>query len=402
MMTTEIVNEFKASGYIFKVLSGSLNGIEFSLGPYSYFMCVGDTENQGNLAQTLELSERTLYLPAAAPCNNFTLNLAENETGEEFDVKVSYETHQDSLTLAFNTICQVGGVCFALKREGNAWSQEVLSGVLPPPVLTEKTHTAAPAKKSRWRYKSLIAACMVLILGVGGTAAWWNFRTVEDVSPAVVDQLVGKNAGYSVYKGRDNANYIFAKNNQQAEWARQAVVRSQSADTWKVVTPQEEEARLARVLDRNKISFFTVRFNDPRTPTLVMSSTSNATDAESLKKVSQLLLDVIPYARTVNIDLQDDKNIVRSAQEGLLALGFDYQMVQSDSGVTLLSPMTAEDSRLAVFSRYVEQFHRTWGRRYVHFSAELSDDWLKGKSFKYGKNGYVNMSKSHWLFNNQN
>lgn len=405
MIMTEKLDELKTLGYVFKVLSGSLNGIEFSLGSHDYFMCVGDAaEGQGNLAQNLGFAERTLYLPTTTPGHNFTVNLAEKATKEGFEVTVSYETHQETLALSFNTVCQVGGVQFALKREGEAWSQEVLTGALPTSVKVEAQATATPGKSRylAWVYKGVAAASLIL-LGFGGASVWLHYNSAPvDTSPKILEQLMSKHTGYSVQLGRDNTYYIFALNNREAEWARQAVARSKTDESWKVVTPDEEAVRLSRILDRLKVNFFTIRFSDLRAPTLVMSSTNNATDEVALKNVRKALLDMLPYAHTVNIELQSDKDVLRQAQEGLLARGFDYQMIQSDSGVTLSIHLTAGDGRLAEFSRFVEGFSRTWGRRYVHFSAELGDNWLKEKSFKYGQDGYVKMSKSHWLFNNQN
>ncbi|WP_306461289.1 PrgH/EprH family type III secretion apparatus protein, partial [Pseudomonas fluorescens] len=43
-------------------------------------------------------------------------------------------------------------------------------------------------------------------------------------------------------------------------------------------------------------------------------------------------------------------------------------------------------------------FNQQWGERYVHFAIELKDDWLKGKSFQYGPQGYVKMTPSSWYF----
>ena len=39
-----------------------------------------------------------------------------------------------------------------------------------------------------------------------------------------------------------------------------------------------------------------------------------------------------------------------------------------------------------------------WGDRYVHFAIELKDDWMKGKSFQYGADGYIKMTPSSWYF----
>ncbi len=409
----EMINESKPeivpSGFIFKVLSGPINGIEFSLGSHTYFMCVGDAaEGQGNLAQNLEYAERTLYLPTTVPGNNFIVNLSGNITGETFDVSISHPEHQETRTLTLNTICHIEGIYFAIKQEGTQWSENVLKGALPPATLNNEKEVVAAklnsASGSKYKWVTgLVAACLLILLGAGGTVAWLKYTPdtspAPDLSASIMQQLVGDNTGYSVQRGRDNTYYLFAQNNQQAEWAKQAATRAHSAGSWKILTPQEEELRLARVLERNNIAFFTIRFTDLLTPVLIMSSTRNATDPAALEQIKEMLLDTMPYAKKVNIELKTDKEILLMAEEGLAARGFDYQIMQSDSGVTLSSQMSAGDSRMAEFNRYVAQFYRSWGRRYVHFSVDLRDDLLKEKSFKYGQDGYVNMGKSHWLFN---
>jgi len=401
----EKIDQNKSSGYVFKVLSGSMNGIEFSLGSHSYFMCVSDTaDGQENLAKNLGYAERTLYLPTANPGHNFVVNLADQVTEEGFVVTVSNPDQQETLNFTFNVICHVEGIYFALKREGEAWSQDVLKGVLPavPRAETENVVNKTTIRSSKWKYRWILTAILAVSLGgVGGAMAWLQYGAAPgpDSAAAMLRQL-GNNAGYAAKRGRDHTYYLFAQNNQLADWARRSMTRVDSGESWKVLTPQEEEARLARILNRDHIAFFTIRLNDRHAPTLVMSSTRNATDPVTLKRIQTVLLDEIPYAEKVNIELKSDQEVLRKAEEGLVALGFDYQMTQSASGVTLSSPMSAGDSRMAEFNRFISQFYRLWGRHYVNFSVELRDDVLKEKSFKYGQDGYVNISKSHWLFNN--
>jgi len=404
MNMAEKIDTIKSSGYVFKVLSGSMNGIEFSLGSHSYFMCVGDTvDEQENLARNLEYAERTLYLPTATPGHNFVVNLADQVTEEEFVVTVSNPDHQETLNFTFNVICHVEGIYFALKREGEAWSQDVLKGTLPTVTKTEPEAIAKQTvtRSSKWKYRWILTAILAVSLGgVGGAMAWLQYGAAPGPdSAAMMLRQLGHNAGYSAQRGRDHTYYLFAQNNQLAEWAHRSIARTQSTESWKILTPQEEETRLARILNRENIAFFTLRLNDIHAPTLVISSTRNATDSAALKHIKTVLMDAIPYAGKVNIELKDDQDVLRMAEEGLVALGFDYQMKRSGSGVTLSSAMPSGDSRMAEFNRFVSQFYRLWGRHYVHFSVDLRDDALKEKSFKYGQDGYVKMGKSHWLFN---
>ena len=115
--------------------------------------------------------------------------------------------------------------------------------------------------------------------------------------------------------------------------------------------------------------------------------------------MTKLMLTAMPYASNIHIILEEDSEVLNSAQQGLRALGFKFETVQSDSGVTLSSWLPSVDVHLSEFSRFVTQFYQTWGRRYIHFSADIHEDVLKDKSFKYGEDGYITMNKSHWMFN---
>ena len=392
-------------GFVFKVLNGSLNGIEFSLGSEDYFICVGDAQSQ---QKNLLFAERTLYFPSNESKNNFVVNLARLVDDRHFEVTVCFATYPDVRSLPFNKICEVEGVYFAVKREGEAWCEEVQKGgVLPPAISNSEemnkagTHINTGSKLVTSNL-AFYAFALIFLLGIGVIAGWSYFYlkpTISSVAANQFQQLVGDRTGYSVHSGSDNINYLFSSSLQQADWAHQAVSRKNLTAKWKVVTPQTEEMRLASILDRHNIAFFAIRFIDPGSPTLLLSSTRNATDEASIKNITQIMLSAMPYAHNVNVVLYDDNEVLNKAQQGLKALGFEYQTIKSESGVTLSSWMPSVDVPLSEFGRFVSHFYQTWGQRYVHFSADIHDDLLKDKSYKYGDDGFITMNKSHWLFN---
>ena len=387
-------------GFVFKILNGSLNGIEFSLGAHDYFMCVGDAgAEQGNLA----FSERTLYLPSATPGNNFIINLA-TQIDDSFDVTVCFPTQQETRSLALNRVNVVDEVWFAVRREADAWSAEVVSGVrnLAHPIQVGSVPVPIENKKSSRPKKSntafLLLAVMLLVSGVAYLVSK-HFSDQPVVVANKLEAIVGDRAGYVLQPGKNGIYYLFAADLQSAEWAQQALQRKNLEEIWKVVTPLAEEARVASLLDRYNIAFFAIRFTDPASPTLIMSKSRNSTDQANLNHVMELMLTEMPYAHNIHIILHDDSEVLNKAQQGLKALGLEFQTVRSDSGVTLLSGLPSVDVHLSEFSRFVAAFYQTWGSRYVHFSADIHDDELKGKSYKYGDDGYVTMNKSHWMFN---
>ena len=395
-------NGAKESGFVFRVLNGSLNGIEFSLGPHDYFICVGDAgAQQGNLA----FADRTLYLPGAPSSNNFIVNLTNRIDENVFDVTICLPDQQQPRRLALNQVCDVEGIYFSLKHENDSWSEEVKKGVpsLAVATLQSEEIPVAEAKirgSKTWKSKSTVLFLILLLLIGGACAAGW--KTIFDASKVEVTKLhdvVGDRPGYALQLGRNDVYYLFASGAQEAEWVQQALQRKNLTSMWRIITPQAEEVRLTSLLERNNVAFFAIRFTNPDSPTLLMSSTRNSTDDGNLNHVMQLMLAEMRYANKINIILQDDNELLNKAQQGLKALGFDYQTTQSDSGVTLLSGLPSVDVHLSEFSRFVTQFYQSWGRRYIHFSADVRDDVLKDKSYKYGDDGYISMSRSHWLFN---
>jgi len=395
------ISENQLPEFVFRVLSGSLNGIEFNLGAHPYFICTGDAKAEhGNL----ELAEHTLYIPASGPGQNFILNLDSLALdSESVEATISHADHQEEKQLKFNSVCEIGGIFFSLKREGDLWSEDVNRGILPSLELVKSEGHAGNDNKSQRKTRNFsgvarLLLTMIVIFGCVSFAGWSYFHQNSTPTTYQLYELVGDRPGYSVHFGEDNVNYLFASTLPQAEWAHQAIQRKNLGGTWRVVTPQAEETRLTYILERDNIAFYAIRFTDPENPTLLMSRNRNKTNDANLEHVTRLLLNALPYANSINIVLYDDKDVLSKAQQGLRALGFNYQTVQSESGVTLSSWMPSVDVHLTEFSRYVTQFYQTWGRRYVHFSADIHEDMLKEKSYKYGEDGYITMNKSHWLF----
>ncbi len=66
-METENLNQ---SSFVFKVLNGSLNGVEFTLGKQSHFICLNEeVAKQANLSD----AARVLYIPVPNSGSNFSL-----------------------------------------------------------------------------------------------------------------------------------------------------------------------------------------------------------------------------------------------------------------------------------------------------------------------------------------
>lgn len=394
------------AGFVFKVLSGSLHGIEFSLEAQDYFIYVGDGQAQQD---SLAMADRTLHIPASTAGDNFMVHLSGPAPDGQFAVTVCRTLGQENLVLAFNSVCEVEGVYFAVRRVDQPWSDAVRQGVPVPVAADRLAHQAEPepqrpqqARPAGRTGRIVRYAGLVLVLGLLAVLGW-RYAGNRGPDPVVasaneLQKLVGDRPGYSLHTGKGGVKYLFASNLTQSQWVQQALARENFASHWRVVTPKSEVARLSVVLEQNNIAFYSIRINDPAHPVLLLSSTRSRTDAASLDHIKKLFLEAAPYASDLNITLYSDEQVLDKAEQGLKALGIEYQVLQSESAVTLSTWIPSADVDLNVFSRFVSDFYQNWGQHYVKFSVDIHEDSMKGKSFKYGQEGVVTMNKSHWSF----
>ena len=83
---------------------------------------------------------------------------------------------------------------------------------------------------------------------------------------------------------------------------------------------------------------------------------------------------------------------------GLARQALPFRRHNHPDSVTFVIEGSLDDGELQRARQFVDGYYRQWGSRYVQFATELKDDWLKGKSFKYGNQGYVKMETGHWYF----
>ncbi|AMC33560.1 hypothetical protein VN23_02575 [Janthinobacterium sp. B9-8] len=362
------------------------------------------------MAASLALTERTLFVLASAPQINFSLHLDEDLAGDAFSVTVYHPAQHEKIQLKYNEIQAVGGLRFAIKRSDELWCDEVLQGnglqllvseaAAQPSKLvcspaTGKTAWAALVRRLVGGWGLVVLLTLLLLLGGGALA--WNAQSSTPKIENIHKILHGSSNAYTVSFGRDQIYTVFAQTERDALWARQALMRSSLHTAWRVTTAADERRRLSPLLEREGILFFTLRFQAPLQPTILLSSTRMSNDASTQARVRSLLMQVMPYAEQVSMEWHSDTVVAEAAQDSLKRIGFEYRLQQGEKEIGLISSVYAGDVRLAEFKRVTEAFYATWGDRYVHFNAELRDDWLKDKSFKYGEEGYVRMSPSHWL-----
>ncbi|ONC26355.1 hypothetical protein AQ914_04550 [Burkholderia pseudomallei] len=82
----------------------------------------------------------------------------------------------------------------------------------------------------------------------------------------------------------------------------------------------------------------------------------------------------------------------------LATAGCPYRRVARANGATYQITGALSDETLASLQALVMQFSHKWGTRSIDFRVEMRTDWLKGKSYQDGSDGYVLLDPASWYF----
>ena len=193
--------------------------------------------------------------------------------------------------------------------------------------------------------------------------------------------------------------YVLAENKMDAAWAQQQLARSGFDRPTRVLSIPAEQTRLYRWLNEHQVQYFLVRLKNLSAPVLVLSQERNAHDAASIRALQQGLLAATPYAAHIELAWQSDLLVAAEAKARLDKLALSYTR-EGDAAHSLVYVLKGEvdDGTLSQLRQQISEFEHDYGERYVRFVLEQREDWLKGKSYKYGANGYVQLSPRHWYF----
>lgn len=384
---------FTANKVVIRLLNSPLCGCEFLLSPGRTLFVVGERSSLVTHDNIPELPRDTLFIPLEQGGVNFEVlfedprpecvTLRELSVGEE-------NAHENKAV--FNHVLHIGALAFALRSEDLPWSPEIL-----------KYPKVEPSKetKSQQRYTPTVVALAIasLLLIAGGGLLWNNPQQQANE----LGKLLGnEEQRFQVLSGRNKIFYVVAANERDASWAQQVIARGDNNEPAKVISPERENARVANWLASNypDLAYYRLQIDDPRQPQLWVSRQRSMMSNVALQTLSKRLTTFLPYADRVNIASMDDTAAVRQAETELKRQALPYSRSDQTDGVTFVIRGSLGDGELLRARRLVDDYYRQWGGRYVRFAIELNDDWLKGRSFQYGDQGYVKMSPGHWYFPN--
>jgi type III secretion system PrgH/EprH family protein len=393
MLIGRMVNSMQrtsAAKCVLRVFNGPLQGCEFILAQRRNFFVVGSEVVFCSVERPLTVPEDAIYIPLEFGGCNFEI-LLEDDGRSGCIVRVLSDDGVIERPMSFQTQESVGGLRVAVRALDEAW-QDALLGQLSAVSLEPETSRVFAVRSQL----ALAGAAFVLLAGLAVVA--WHSSRPNPVSN-IEALIAGANSSMAVVNGRDRAVYVFADSERDAGWGRQVLVRNGYAAT-QVLTTYDERARLQGLLATlaPQLAYHHLDLSDPVIPRLLISRQRNLLTTELQSQLENALIAAAPYAREVKIVLADDDELVRLAEEGLQRLALPFTRYTHVDSVTFTVEGSLEDADLQALGGFVVGFNQLWGERYVHFAIELKDDWLNGKSFQYGPQGYVKMTPSSWYF----
>ncbi|WP_413794738.1 MULTISPECIES: PrgH/EprH family type III secretion apparatus protein [unclassified Pseudomonas] len=377
---------------VLRILNGPLQGCEFALGEGTTVFVVGAVELLGEGTLSASVPAEAIFVPLETGGCNFEV-LADQITPQGVPLRVLGDS-VEVRHAAFQARVQIGGLYIALRAQDEAWAPELFNHppAAPDPVAAPQ---AWRSPRTRWIACGLVLAALAVALGFvaqPGPAPETDVRAL----------IAGTSAQVQVLGGRDEVVYVFVSSERDAGWSRQVLTRHPSLDGT-VLSLDLERRRLEQVLiDHDpQLAWHALDLKDPSVPRLRLSAQRNLLTPDSQARLIETLLVAAPYARDVVVQMQDDRVLADLAQGGLQRLSLAFRRVEHSDSVTFAVEGNLQDAELAAAHQYVDDFYRQWGDRYVHFTVELKDDGLKGKSFQTGPQGYVKTSASSWHFSTQ-
>ncbi|AOJ10153.1 PrgH/EprH family type III secretion apparatus protein [Burkholderia mayonis] len=397
-----------------RILFGPLFGSDISIPSNEIFFCVGEnvvddrlavkSENQAD--HYLERAADTLYIPHRSGSPNFRLRfpplsgrasqITETDAAARCDFEVDFLSTDGCVTqyAAFNTVCRAGDVAFAVKREDDDWSDAV-AHYAPRPDPQPPDAAAEPGDRAS-RFALKLGALLVVGATLAALTYWQVQRHVGTQKIASVNGvLAGAPARNAILPGDDGRIYVLSASQDGAEWDREALLKAALPDKVEVAAIGAERRRIEGRLDEAGIDFVTVRLDAPERPELIVT---DRLPAAARDRAVRELRRAAPYAQEVRVIDASLGAIEQEARNALDKVGARYRLLTRRDGATFEVATSFGDEELVALQNLMRSFGHKWGTRRVDFKIALRTDWLKGKSYREGGDGYVLLDHASWYF----
>jgi type III secretion system PrgH/EprH family protein len=379
-----------------KLLSGQLDGVEFTLSPGDTVFHVGSarTLHQGQLGATLANADNVFYIPGDLAPASFRVHLGEDAV--TLDVRTEGADLWLPQELPLNAVVHVAGLALAIRSEGDAWSAAVLDHRLP--VVVDDSTTFAPVKspsRSAGARRWVAAAALVMVVGAGG---WWLYdRQRPATQVRTLEAVLAKSPyNYTVVHNDAGRLYAFGDSAEAVAWGQRASQRAgRLHDQYR--ERHAEATRIGGVLDSASVPYAVVRLRTPQRPEVVITALG-ADDAERRRQVQALLVPQMPYATSIDVRSVGDAQLVAIARAELRARGISTRAGDHAGRASISNDVFLDDASLHAMARYRDDFVQQWGERRVRISIRLWDDLLKGRSYQYSQDQLLSVGEGRWEF----
>jgi len=379
-----------------KLLSGPLDGVEFTLSPGDTIFHVGParTLHQNQLGATLANADNVFYIPGDLAPASFRVHVAED--GVRLEVRAEGHDSWSLQALPLNSVVHVAGLALAVRAEGEPWSAAVLDHRLP--VVLDDGLALPPAPRvaraggvRRWA----AAAAVVAVVATGG---WWAYdRQRPATQVRTLEAALAKSPyTYSVVHDADGRLYAFGDNAEAVAWGQRASQRAgRLHDQYR--ERHAEAARIGAVLDSAGVPYAVIRLRTPQQPEVVITALG-LNDAERRRQVQTLLGPEMPYASSIDVRSVGDAQLVEIARAELRARGISTRAGAQAGRASIANDVFLDDASLHAMARYRDDFVQEWGERRVRITIRLWDDLLKGRSYQYSQDQLLSVGEGRWEF----
>lgn len=385
---------------VIRFINGSLRGCEFTLtaGKTIFVVCHVDDIKLQHLGTIT--SDNTIYIPCdvKVPSYNFEIVVPEDK-GSTLSLNVFHSDGVSEKEIPANKLIAIAEHTICWREEGDAFNDAVLSDSAEPATHPEdynKNEAVISKGKGTW-WK--IAAGLTIIFCISAAGYSYLTETHRQIT-SVAEFLDNKVGDYNIIYGKDNIIYILSESESVAQWAIQSMIRTPSPYRTKILTTGSEEQRIVSWIESNwsQVKIHRVRLDSPEHPIIEVSSERTKLTPYEMKIFSTSVAKNINYASDVSINYISDQRIRRLAIDGLEKLSLSFTEVPNINSTTFIIRGAIDDGEFERLKEFITHYSQIWKGEYVQFAMELKDDWLKGKSYKYGERGYVKLSPGHWYF----
>lgn len=367
--------------YTLRFLNTPLSGCEYELKAGVTRILVGPEEEI--------FDNESEYEQIVVPYGNTLCHfLVRIDATESAIFLINEESSEQSLS--GNQETEACGVRFAIKPPGEEWDIKAL----------KKAHS--PEKRS------IAVTAIVSVVALSVIALYlmlFSMDTDQKRSKKIRAIVAADFPEVVVVDGKDKQHYILAGSHQQQVWLTQALRKKTDLEQKLfVLDKNKEEEKIYLWFKKNrpdqKVHALNLD-NDGRVRIASSSERSQIISQQQSEEVTLRASDAFSYIKHVNFLYISDQAVVKDAIDAISKVTQKYDVLDNKDNVSLNLYGERNDNELLLLQTQINAFNQRWRTDYVQIVITLSDEWLRDKSYIYGKEGFVKMSSLHWFFPNK-